>query len=339
MTPPNIATLLNMTESGVLDFKSAQYRFWHPATDNEKGELLKDIIAFANSFKTCDAFIVVGVSEKNQRKDQVVGVVQHLNDNDVQQFVNSKTNRRINYLVHSTIVEGKEIDIIQIDQHQERPIYLKKNFGNVKAKEVWIRAGSSSEIAGPDQIADMAKADLKAGFGETLISMEWSEADAHTRLGSEVVLNGVRLIDPPPSPKPTPRLPTACERQSDGMSFSDILECLQPPVAQNFNFRPSDWPTPEELKGYARSRALFKPLRIWLKNIGTRNVSNVKVRIKIPKLDGVVVCDARTLPKKPRGHGLQSFVNSWNTSLFLDTHVSDVSARCIMEKCYRVTLK
>ena len=121
MTPPDITTLLNMSESDALDFKSGQYKFWNPATDDEKSELLKDIIAFANSFKTGDAFIVIGVTERNQRKDQVVGVLAHLKDNEVQQFVNAKTNRRIAFLVHSTTAEGQPIDIIQIAQKQERP--------------------------------------------------------------------------------------------------------------------------------------------------------------------------------------------------------------------------
>ena len=74
MHPPDITTLLNMSESDALDFKSGQYKFWNPATDDDKSELLKDVIAFANAFKTGDAFLVIGVSEKNQRKDQVVGV-------------------------------------------------------------------------------------------------------------------------------------------------------------------------------------------------------------------------------------------------------------------------
>jgi len=63
--------LLNMTESETFDFKSIQYKFYG-ATDEEKAELLKDIIAFANAWKTGDAFVVIGVSEKNGRKDAVL---------------------------------------------------------------------------------------------------------------------------------------------------------------------------------------------------------------------------------------------------------------------------
>ena len=45
-------------EEGVdLDFKRDQYKFTQ-ASDDEKGELLKDIIAFANSWRRSDAFIL-----------------------------------------------------------------------------------------------------------------------------------------------------------------------------------------------------------------------------------------------------------------------------------------
>jgi hypothetical protein len=262
MNPPDITTLLNMSESDSLDFKSGQYKFWNPSTDEEKSELLKDIIAFANSFKTGDAFIVIGVSEKNQRKDQVVGVAAHLKDNEVQQFVNSKTNRRVTFLVHSSTAEGQPIDIIQIAQKQERPICLTKNYGKVKANEVWIRAGSSSAIATPDQIAAMVKADQNASLGEARIAMEWAEANTRSRIGSEVTLTGTRLIDPPPPPpKPTPRPPTSLEKKMMGISPFDQLKFMQPQVVRPIAISMNDGPSAEELKEYAQFRAFFSPLR------------------------------------------------------------------------------
>jgi len=50
-------------EEGVdLDFKRDQYKFTR-ASDAEKGELLKDILAFANSWRRSDAFILIGIKE------------------------------------------------------------------------------------------------------------------------------------------------------------------------------------------------------------------------------------------------------------------------------------
>lgn len=331
MNPPDITTLLNMSESDSLDFKSGQYKFWNPSTDEEKSELLKDIIAFANSFKTGDAFIVVGVSEKNQRKDQVVGITTHLKDNEVQQFVNSKTNRRVAFLVHSSTAEGQPIDIIQIAQKQERPICLTKNYGKVKANEVWIRAGSSSATATPDQIAAMVKADQNASLGEARIAVEWAAAKTRTRLGLEVGLTGARLIEPPPPPpKPTPRPPTALERKIARLSPFEQFQFPQPQVARIVSIGHDTGPTAEELREYVQNRALFSPLRVWVKNLGARNASNVNVRIAIPKIDGVVVLDTRTLPKRPRGRGLLSALDL-HTPRPLDTYVREVSGAWTVE--------
>jgi hypothetical protein len=45
-----VERLLYEEESSELDFKREQYRFIG-ASDNDKGELLKDVLAFANSWR------------------------------------------------------------------------------------------------------------------------------------------------------------------------------------------------------------------------------------------------------------------------------------------------
>lgn len=325
MNPPDITTLLNMSESDALDFKSGQYKFWNPATDDEKSELLKDIIAFANSFKTGDAFIVIGVTEKNQRKDQVVGVRAHLKDNEVQQFVNAKTNRRIAFLVHSTTAEGQPIDIIQIAQKQERPICLTKTFGKVKANEVWVRVGSSSATATPDQIAAMARADQNAILGETRITLEWAQPKTRTHLGSEVTLTGARLVTPPPAnPNPKPIRSMPFERTLAQLSSLEQFMLPAQPVSFSANFGPSA----DELLRYHQLRALACPIRIWLKNLGAKNAANVNVKIVLPKVDGLMLYDEWTFPKKPRGE----FEFFSNASLMpVHTHVNETASEWIIE--------
>lgn len=324
MNPPDITTLLNMSESDALDFKSGQYKFWNPASDDEKSELLKDIIAFANSFKTSDAFIVVGVSEKNQRKDQVVGVTSHLMDNEVQQFVNAKTNRRIAFLVHSTAAEGQPIDIIQIAQKQERPICLTKSFGKVKANEVWVRVGSSSAIATPDQIAAMARADQNAIWGETRIALEWAQPKTRTRLGLEVTLTGARLLVPPPARPNPPTRSVPLERTL--AQLSSLEQFMRP--AQPVSFSMNLGPSADELMDYYQFRALACPIRIWLKNLGAKNAANVNVKIVVPKVDGLMLYDEWSFPKQPRGQ----FELFSNASLMpVHTHVSETASEWIIE--------
>jgi predicted HTH transcriptional regulator len=72
-----LTILLKENESASLDFKRDQYRFV-VASDNEKSELLKDVLAFVNSWRHANAYILIGVDE--QHNNAVVGVSSHFND-------------------------------------------------------------------------------------------------------------------------------------------------------------------------------------------------------------------------------------------------------------------
>jgi predicted HTH transcriptional regulator len=85
-------SLLREGESVTLDFKRDQYVF-SKASDEERSELVEDILGFANAFKRTDAYILIGVVEVPGDRAQVFGVTEHLADHSLQQFVNSRTNR------------------------------------------------------------------------------------------------------------------------------------------------------------------------------------------------------------------------------------------------------
>lgn len=76
MDATEIETLLNEEEGTSLDFKRDPYAFVG-ATDDEKGELLKDILTFANSWRRTEAFILIGVNEVRGARSQPVGVAEH----------------------------------------------------------------------------------------------------------------------------------------------------------------------------------------------------------------------------------------------------------------------
>jgi predicted HTH transcriptional regulator len=87
-----VECLLYEEESHELDFKEEQYRFSR-ATNEEKCELLKDVLAFANGWRRADAFILIGVKEVKGGPSLLVGINHDLDDAQLQQFVNSKTQR------------------------------------------------------------------------------------------------------------------------------------------------------------------------------------------------------------------------------------------------------
>jgi len=51
----------------------------------EKSEFINDVLAFANSWRRTDAFILIGVDElKGGGRSIPVGIIKHLKDSDLQ---------------------------------------------------------------------------------------------------------------------------------------------------------------------------------------------------------------------------------------------------------------
>ncbi len=73
--------LLYEEESPTLDVKNTQYRF-AKATEEQKSELLKDILGFANAWRRSEAYILIGVGEVRGGPNEVVGITaaEHLDD-------------------------------------------------------------------------------------------------------------------------------------------------------------------------------------------------------------------------------------------------------------------
>src|SRR5262249_34944507 len=148
-----LENLLREGESTSLDYKRDQYP-WVGASDDDKSEVLKDILAFANAWRHSDAYILIGVEEVKGGRANVVGIGQHIPDNDLQQFVNGKTNRPVEFSYKAYPFEGKQVGIITIPV-QERPLFLARSFGRLVKHAVYYRHGSSTAVATPDEIARM----------------------------------------------------------------------------------------------------------------------------------------------------------------------------------------
>ena len=181
--------LLYEAEGTSLDFKSAQYPF-EQATDIEKSELLKDILAFANSWRRDTAYILIGVEECKGGRSNVVGVAEHLDDAKIHQFVNGKTQRPVEFSYQVIPIDGTTIGAIEIPL-QERPTYLKKQYGKLREHEVPIRDGSSTRAATPNEIAKMGADEITGGT--PLLSLQWANLTEHTVLSSPHTIRSVIL--------------------------------------------------------------------------------------------------------------------------------------------------
>lgn len=148
-----LTSLLYEEESNYLDFKRDQYHFTK-CNDMQKSELLKDMLSFANGWRRADAYILIGVKEKKAEKNEVVGIEELLDDSTLQQFVNSKVQKPINFIYNNIKLDEKFIGVIKIPI-QNRPFYLTKDFGKLKKNVVYIRRGTSTDEATPDEILTM----------------------------------------------------------------------------------------------------------------------------------------------------------------------------------------
>ena len=185
LDPSFIEQLLHEDEGTTLDFKSSQYPF-EGADNNAKSELLKDILAFTNAWRDKTAYILIGVEERKGRCSKVVGVSKDLDDSQLQQFVNSKIKRPIMFSYHTHLINGDKIGVISIPV-QKRPVYLTTQFGIVEKNTVYLRRGSSTAIAEPDEIAQM-------GGSET--SIDTPQEGTKMMLSSVLLkrLNGIYVL-------------------------------------------------------------------------------------------------------------------------------------------------
>lgn len=195
-----IEALLWEEESTTLDFKQRQYRFAQ-ATDDEKAELLKDILTFTNAFRRSDAFILIGVKEVKGGRSEVLGIETQLEDASLQQFVNNKTQRPMTFAYKAMEIDGLPIAVIHIPL-QYRPIYLKRDFGRLKENVVYLRRGSATAVATPDEVARMGSDRVVAAALEPSLSLSLFNRGTQKSLDDRVSLRSTLLHVPPESDIP-----------------------------------------------------------------------------------------------------------------------------------------
>lgn len=270
--------LLYEEESDSLDFKRDQYKFV-VATDDEKSEFLKDILAFANSWCRTDAYILIGVKEIKGGRSQIVGITDHLDDASLQQFVNKKLNRPItfSYKAH-TVTEGT-IAIVTIPR-QQRPFYLNKDYGRLKAKTVYVRRGSSTDEASLDEISKMGQV-LGKPTVDTSLNVELADARVGTLLGKHLqVRSNVLHYD-------------AAAIPFYSRSANPLGIALPGSGGDNRVFY-------KEYAEYERKTALLSGVRFVVTNTGSTLLQNVTIKIDFELEEDLLIVDNDDFPEKPK---------------------------------------
>ncbi|MYF75969.1 MAG: ATP-binding protein [Acidobacteria bacterium] len=267
-----VEQLLHEDESTSLDFKRDQYRFQGVDADT-KSELLKDILAFLNSWRRSPAYILVGVDEVRGGRSQVVGVTEHLDDAQLQQFVNSKTQRPVTFFYRQVSIDGKDIGLIEIPI-QQRPVYLRRDFGRLSKERVYIRRGSSTAEANPDEIARMGAA-LVAESTPTL-ELVWADADQRRNPSHTCTIRSVHL---------DPRLSASTVGRHLPYDFHHS------PV-RNKSYA-------DELIHYVYMKSLLVPIGFCLKNLGETVGNRIRFVGSLQNANGAAMLGWGDLPEEP----------------------------------------
>lgn len=282
---PLLSTLLFEQEGTALDFKREQYRFYG-ASDSEKAELLKDILSFTNAWRRSDAYILIGVEERVGSKALVVGTSDHLKDADLQQFVNSKTNAPVDGSYTTCSLEGKSVGVIRVPQ-QERPRFILKPFGGLLPNTVYLRRGSSTGTAAPDEIAKMGVAD-RAAVTLPQLSVLFADAKNRAVIGNEIDLAGT-FID-----------------MGDVSALPDYSESSGPfdmPGIYRVNrhyFR--------DFAEYTVARELARPCQFAIRNDSSVPAVDVRVELIIQS-SRALLFDADSWPSRPESREYDSFAS------------------------------
>jgi len=282
----NIERIENLLygEEGVdLDFKRDQYKFIK-ATDEVKGELLKDIIAFANSWRRSDAFILIGVNEIKGGRSEVFGINDKLDDAQIQQFVNGKTQRPITFSYRNFNFEDKCIGIIHIPI-QNRPFYLKNDYGKLKKEKVYIKRGSSTDIAKIDEVALMGTSDFTKEDKHPILDIFF--ANKHKRVVLPDVQNVFSLVLVTPPKKDIPDYNGDRLRRPE-WGYSTDLE------KPNHDYY-------KKLVKYTSLNRLLTPIYFAIKNTSSVVAKDVRIELKIKDQENIIkVLDEYGMPEVPK---------------------------------------
>lgn len=277
-----IDALLFEAEGAELDFKREQYPF-EGEDDRTKSELLKDILAFANAWRRTDAYILIGIQEVKEGESVVVGIAEHIDDAKLQQFVNSKTNRPVEFSYTPMSFRSKQIGVIHIPV-QDRPIFLTRDYGALRRNTVYLRRGSSTDEARPDEIARMGQAvseglKLKPLLVPMLaIGSDWSELVEATTFKT-VCLKHLEIESLPDYSPPQPSGPFGMP-----LYFGHTNSAFYRDRAE-----------------YLRFCSKLRPIRMAVRNDGTALASGVKFTIQVADpIHAMELALESDRPKAPR---------------------------------------
>ena len=142
MDGQKLRQLLAMEEGPKLDFKAEL----HLSTESEKKELVKDVIAMANT-RGGRGYILFGVEDKSRR---LLGLEEPLlQEERIQQIIYNRSNPPVPVQVEQESLDGFRLLVITVFKSQHRPHQM------LQTGAFYLRRGSTTDFARRDELAGM----------------------------------------------------------------------------------------------------------------------------------------------------------------------------------------
>ena len=251
------------SESDSLDFKRDQYKFIN-VSDEEKSKLLKDILAMANSWRRVDGYIVIGIEDRPEKPNIVHGIIDHIDDAVIQQFVNNKIPGTCIFNYATYTKENKTIGIIRVPV-QERPVFLGKDYGRLKANIIYVRRGSSTDIAKPDEISKMGLSNIDIAY--PLLEVGFYDFPKNQIIGDKLNLETTYIIILDEIPE-----------------YSESVNYMMPTVGQNSNYY-------RDCVDYLNFISSYAPINFAVRNSGDLEAVNLRFELEIYSDDIEILLD------------------------------------------------
>ena len=285
LTPVFLESLLHHDEGPTLDFKRDQYAFGKGSTPDRKellrSKLVKDILAFANTEREISAFVLIGVEEVKGGRSKVIGVKDHLDDENLHDFMKRRTQRPVEFSYRKFPIDDVEIGVIEIPV-QDRLQYLAQDYGEVRGNVVYLRDGSTTRTATPEEIIEMSTAKRPE------LTLSWADSEGNVALPSPIAVKTLLLY--PPLPLGTFNFPSPPVQRGYGVEIAAIFHSHP-----NLDYS-------RDLIVYASFKALFIPLGLQLHNESGVSARRVRFEGTMNKQKGLAVRDVSpSFPKKEIG--------------------------------------
>jgi hypothetical protein len=154
----------------------------------------------------------------------------------------------------------------------------------LKRNAVYVRRGSSTAIADPDEVTAMAGHSASRKAVPT-IEVEFANPAKRQRLGKSIVALSRRLLDPPPPPKRS-------KSAYDQILFPHGLNLsAAEPISLRHLQGPFAGPSEEDLRAYAEALHRFSRVGFWIHNASAVTADDVRVQITLAHRGELIIVD------------------------------------------------